>query len=53
MLLQTAKIYASWKSLGYDLEGSTQALIFDATIKEERNPYMIFNIKTDMLITIQ
>ena len=24
----------TWKSLGYDMEGSTQALIFDATIKK-------------------
>ena len=30
----------TWKSLGYDVEGSTQALVFDSTIKRERNPYM-------------
>jgi len=30
----------TWKSLGFDMEGSTEALVFDATIKEERNSYM-------------
>ena len=35
----------TWKSLGYDMEGSTQALIFDATIKEERAPYMFGQYK--------
>ena len=30
----------TWKSLGYDVEGSTQALVFDSTVKRERNPYM-------------
>lgn len=30
----------SWKALGFDFEGKTQALIFDSTIKEERNPFM-------------
>jgi len=29
-----------WKSLGFDIKGSTQALVFNATIKEERNPFM-------------
>tara|TARA_R110000787_G_scaffold261374_1_gene366723 strand:+ start:3110 stop:3955 length:846 start_codon:yes stop_codon:yes gene_type:complete len=29
-----------WKTLGYDAEGSTQALVFDSTVKEARNPYM-------------
>lgn len=30
----------SWKSLGFDYEGSTQALVFDAEIDKERNEYM-------------
>lgn len=30
----------SWKSLGYDYEGNTEALIFDSTIKALRNQYM-------------
>lgn len=30
----------SWASLGYDFEGSTQALIFDSIIDKERNEYM-------------
>jgi hypothetical protein len=29
-----------WKKLGYEAEGSTQALVFDSTIKEARNSYM-------------
>jgi len=35
----------SWKSLGFDFEGSTQALIFDAIIKEHRNSYMFSQYK--------
>ena len=30
----------SWKDLGYDVEGTTQALVFDSTVKESRNPFM-------------
>ena len=30
----------TWKALGFDYEGSTQALIFDSNIKEERNEFM-------------
>ena len=30
----------SWKSLGFNYEGNTQALIFESTIKESRNPFM-------------
>lgn len=30
----------SWKELGYDAEGETEALVFDSTIKQERNSYM-------------
>jgi hypothetical protein len=30
----------SWKELGYDLIGNTQALIFESTIKRERNDKM-------------
>lgn len=30
----------SWKELGYKYEGETQALIFDSTVKKERNEFM-------------
>lgn len=30
----------TWKELGYDYEGTTEALIFDSTIEKERNLYM-------------
>ena len=30
----------SWKSLGYEYDGNTQALVFDSTIKAARNPFM-------------
>lgn len=30
----------SWKSLGFDYAGNTQALVFDSIIKADRNPYM-------------
>jgi anion-transporting ArsA/GET3 family ATPase len=30
----------SWKSLGFDFEGETEALIFDTEISKERNPFM-------------
>jgi hypothetical protein len=30
----------SWKDLGFDYEGETEALIFDSTIPKERNPFM-------------
>lgn len=30
----------TWKQLGYDFEGSTQALVFDCVIDKERNEYM-------------
>lgn len=30
----------SWKELGYNVEGTTQALVFDSTVKDSRNPYM-------------
>ena len=29
-----------WKELGYDVEGKTQALVFDSTIKSNRNNFM-------------
>ena len=35
----------SWKELGYDVEGKTQALVFDSTVKESRNPYMFEQYK--------
>jgi hypothetical protein len=30
----------SWKKLGYDFEGSSQALVFDSLITPDRNPFM-------------
>lgn len=30
----------SWKSLGFDYEGNTQALVFESTITKDRNPFM-------------
>lgn len=35
----------SWKDLGVDDEGTTQALVFTSTIKEERNPFMFNQYK--------
>lgn len=30
----------TWKELGFDADGTTQALIFDSNVKKSRNPYM-------------
>jgi hypothetical protein len=30
----------TWKELGYDVEGKTQALVFESKVKKSRNPYM-------------
>lgn len=30
----------SWKDLGYNFQGNTEALVFESTIKKSRNPYM-------------
>ena len=30
----------SWKSLGFNADGNTQALVFDSTVKASRNKYM-------------
>lgn len=30
----------TWVQLGYEFEGSTQALVFESKVKKERNPYM-------------
>lgn len=38
-LKASVKTY-SWKQLGYDVEGKTQALVFDSVVKESRNAYM-------------
>jgi len=43
-LKATVKTY-TWKELGYNFEGKTEALIFDSTIKKERNPYMLNQYK--------
>jgi hypothetical protein len=38
-LKASVKTY-TWKELGYDAEGETEALVFDSVVKRERNPYM-------------
>ena len=38
-LKATTKTY-TWKQLGLDGEGTTQALVFDSVVKESRNKYM-------------
>lgn len=35
----------SWKSLGFEKEGNTQALIFDSVVKNSRNAYMFEQYK--------
>jgi len=35
----------SWKDLGVDAEGKTEALVFDSTIKQERNGFMFRQYK--------
>ena len=35
----------SWKDLGYDAEGETQALVFESLVKNSRNPYMFNQYK--------
>lgn len=38
------KIY-NWKDLGYDMEGKTEALVFDSTIRKSRNATMFKEYK--------
>jgi hypothetical protein len=38
LVAKTEKV--SWKELGLDIDGETEALIFDSTVKETRNPFM-------------
>lgn len=38
-VVASTKTY-TWKELGYDAEGETQALVFDSIVKEKRNPFM-------------
>lgn len=48
VISNTAEAYVktvSWKSLGADYEGSTQALIFESTVKASRNPVMFDQYK--------
>jgi hypothetical protein len=35
----------SWKSLGFDFGGNTQALVFDTNISKQRNPFMFEQYK--------
>lgn len=34
-----------WKSLGVDMEGSTEALVFESVVTDKRNPYMFEQYK--------
>lgn len=38
--LKVAIKNTTWKELGYDLSGETQALTYDSIVKKTRNPYM-------------
>lgn len=38
-VIATAKTF-TWKQLGYDFDGSTQALVFESKIDDSTNPYM-------------
>jgi len=40
------KVY-SWRDLGYDVDGKTEALVFDSVIKESRNPSMFREYKNE------
>ena len=40
----TVKTY-TWKELGYDVDGETQALVFEAKVKKDRNPFMFEQYK--------
>ena len=40
------KVY-DWKQLGYDIEGKTEALVFDSTIKQSRNSTMFQQYKDE------
>jgi hypothetical protein len=35
----------NWRTLGVEIEGTTQALLFNSTIKRERNPFMFDQYK--------
>ena len=35
----------SWKELGFDFEGQTQALVFESNVKQQRNAYMFAQYK--------
>ena len=43
-LKATTKDY-SWKELGYNVEGKTEALVFESKVKKSRNPYMFEQYK--------
>jgi len=38
--LNVSAINTTWKELGYDIEGATQALMFDSIVRKSRNKYM-------------
>ena len=39
--LKAHTVKVTWAELGYDFEGSSEALIFDSTIKRDRNEFMM------------
>jgi len=43
-LKASVKTY-TWKELGYDIDGETQALVFEAKVKKARNPFMFEQYK--------
>lgn len=47
--LQATTKTMSWKSLGFDADGNTQALIFNSTVKASRNKFM-FDLYKDGLV---
>lgn len=51
----TDKVAASaikyaWSDLGYDLKGSTEALVFEAQIEKKRNPFMFEQYKSGYVL---
>lgn len=38
-VIASVKTY-SWKELGYNAEGTTEALVFESEVEKDRNPYM-------------
>lgn len=39
--LEAFTVTLSWKELGFDMPGKTEALVFDSTVKRDRNEFMM------------